>query len=333
MKKWKACIVMTAVLLASVGAAELVEALGIDTETIQNWMHREQTVETTASVHGEGEASVVSSVAVQNAKVGKWVQPDQDELQYYGLDDFETNLPIVHINTGGQRVSKENKIGAYLSVTEAAEGEARSIMETPDWAASILLNYRGASSYSQFDKKQYRIKFVKKQGSDKAKEVAFLGMGKNSEWVLNGPFLDKTLIRNKLVYDLGREMIVARAAGHAVFIGPEHRVIEIIAFPNVVKRVINARRALAEITPQKRHELCACHLLIRCKITAGNALGHALLDRPLHGACVVAALGHIVKPARPALRSRPPGHAPEEGHDLCAGAKSVGQKARGARAV
>ena len=49
MKKWMACIVMTAVLLASVGTAELVEALGIDTEAIQNWMHREQTVETTTS--------------------------------------------------------------------------------------------------------------------------------------------------------------------------------------------------------------------------------------------------------------------------------------------
>ena len=31
-------------------------------------------------------------------------------------------------------------------------------------------------------------------------------MGKNSEWVLNGPFLDKTLIRNRLVYGLGREI-------------------------------------------------------------------------------------------------------------------------------
>ena len=31
-------------------------------------------------------------------------------------------------------------------------------------------------------------------------------MGANSEWVLNGPYLDKTLIRNKLVYDLAREL-------------------------------------------------------------------------------------------------------------------------------
>ena len=206
MKKWMACIVMTAVLLASVGTAELVTALGIDTETIQNWVNHEQMVETTTSVHGEEETSVVSSVAALKAEKDQWVQPDRDDLQYYGLDYFETNLPIVHINTEGQRVSKENKIWAYLSVAEAAEGKTRSITETPDWSTSVLLNYRGASSYSQFDKKQYRIKFVKKQGSDKAKNVAFLGMGENSEWVLNGPFLDKTLIRNRLVYGLGKEL-------------------------------------------------------------------------------------------------------------------------------
>ena len=36
--------------------------------------------------------------------------------------------------------------------------------------------------------------------------VSLAGMGANSEWVLNGPYLDKTLIRNKLVYDLAREL-------------------------------------------------------------------------------------------------------------------------------
>lgn len=206
MKKWMACFVMCALLLASVGTAELAEALEIDTETIHNWMSRGQTVDAVSSVHIEDAASPGSEALSQEAGKEKWVKPDTDELAYYGLSDFETELPIVHINTGGQCVSRENKIRASLSVKEAKEDKARSITETPDWDASALVNYRGASSYSQFDKKQYRIKFVKKQGSDKAKEVAFLGMGKNSEWVLNGPFLDKTLIRNRLVYGLGKEL-------------------------------------------------------------------------------------------------------------------------------
>lgn len=36
--------------------------------------------------------------------------------------------------------------------------------------------------------------------------MSLAGMGANSEWVLNGPYLDKTLVRNKLVYDLAREL-------------------------------------------------------------------------------------------------------------------------------
>ena len=139
--------------------------------------------------------------------VPNWIKPDEEYLTYYDMGVFDTTLPILHINTNGQQISKENKIWSTIAVTDAdVNGKARSVMEIPDYEADIMINYRGASSYSQFDKKQYRIKFYKEEGSTNAKEYEFLGMGKNSEWVLNGPFLDKTLIRNRLVYGLGREI-------------------------------------------------------------------------------------------------------------------------------
>lgn len=140
-------------------------------------------------------------------KVKEWTEPDVDYLTYYGLEPFHTSLPVLFIDTKDQRITKENKIWATLSVLEAGkEEQTRSVMETPDYQAPITIKYRGASSYSQFDKKQYRIKFYKKEGGSNAKNYEFLGMGANSEWVLNGPFLDKTLLRNRLVYQLGREM-------------------------------------------------------------------------------------------------------------------------------
>lgn len=112
----------------------------------------------------------------------------------------------MHGARGGQQVLKENKIWSTMAVLDREEnGGEHSIISVPDYKEDALINYRGASSYSQFDKKQYRIKFYKKKGSGKPRDIAFLGMGKNSEWVLNGPYLDKTLVRNKLVYDLGRE--------------------------------------------------------------------------------------------------------------------------------
>ena len=183
MKKWIACIGMMVFLLGIVCVGEYFNSDAVI-----------QTVSTVMPIQPD-------------SKSIDWVKPKKDDLEYYGIGAFETNLPVVHISTDGQRISKENKIWAKVAVTDADEnGKPRSIMETPDWEAAIMLNYRGASSYSWFDKKQYRMKFYKKQGSDKAKDYEFLGMGKNSEWVLNGPFLDKTMVRNRLVYGLGREI-------------------------------------------------------------------------------------------------------------------------------
>ena len=144
----------------------------------------------------------------QAAPVEDWAAPDVEDMALYGLEPFDTTLPVVYIDTEGQRITKENKIWASLAVLDAdPDGGSRSVMDTPDWSGSITIKYRGASSYSGFDKHQFRIKFYERQGSGKAQDVSFLGMGLNSEWVLNGPFLDKTLMRNRLVYSLGREMM------------------------------------------------------------------------------------------------------------------------------
>lgn len=140
-------------------------------------------------------------------KVSKYMAPDTEYLSFYDLGAFETHLPVLHINTNGAQISKENKIWATLAVKDAtADRSLHSVLDEPDYEEAVQINYRGASSFSQFDKKQYRIKFFKKEGGTKDKEVSFLGMGEHSEWVLNGPFLDKTLMRNKLVYELGQEL-------------------------------------------------------------------------------------------------------------------------------
>lgn len=150
---------------------------------------------------------VSESSKEMNRKVNNWAKPDEEYLEYYELGTFETELPVLYINTNGQSIQKEEKIWATMAVAEPlSDGQLRSVMSTPDYEADIMINYRGASSYSGFDKKQYRVKFFREAGSTNAKNYEFLGMGANSEWVLNGPFLDRTLLRNRLVYNLGREI-------------------------------------------------------------------------------------------------------------------------------
>lgn len=134
----------------------------------------------------------------------EWAAPDEEMLEYYDLGEFSTTIPIVYMNTKGQQILKEKAIWGNIALLDGNE-EAQSIFSVPNSIYRATIKYRGASSYSKFDKKQYRIEFYK-NNKDSTKKVSLAGMGANSEWVLNGPYLDKTLIRNKLVYDLAREL-------------------------------------------------------------------------------------------------------------------------------
>lgn len=155
-------------------------------------------------VKSENKSKEKKRTTITKEEVKEWAAPDEESLEYYDLGEFSTTLPVVYMNTKGQQVLKENAIWGNIALLDG-NGEEQSVFSIPNSIYRATIKYRGASSYSKFDKKQYRIKFYKNE-KDSAKEVSLAGMGANSEWVLNGPYLDKTLIRNKLVYDLAREL-------------------------------------------------------------------------------------------------------------------------------
>lgn len=155
-------------------------------------------------VKSENKSKEKKRTVITNEEMKEWDEPDEENLEYYDLGEFSTTLPVVYMNTKGQQVLKENAIWGNIALLDG-NGEEQSVFSLPNSIYRATIKYRGASSYSKFDKKQYRIKFYKNE-KDSAKEVSLAGMGANSEWVLNGPYLDKTLIRNKLVYDLAREL-------------------------------------------------------------------------------------------------------------------------------
>ncbi len=139
---------------------------------------------------------------------GSVVEIDEEYLEYYGLGVFETDLPVVYIDTDGESIVKESKIWAEISVLNADEdGEMQSILSIPDYTSAITINLRGASSYLVFDKEQYRIKFYQEEGEFGALDVSFLGMDADSEWILHGPFLDRSLQRNSLIYGISEEIL------------------------------------------------------------------------------------------------------------------------------
>lgn len=155
-------------------------------------------------VKSENKSKEKKRTAITKEEMKEWAAPDEESLESYDLGKFSTTLPVVYMNTKGQQVLKENAIWGNIALLDG-NGEEQSVFSVPNSIYRATIKYRGASSYSEFDKKQYRIKFYKNK-KDSAKKVSLAGMGANSEWVLNGPYLDKTLIRNKLVYDLAREL-------------------------------------------------------------------------------------------------------------------------------
>jgi hypothetical protein len=116
-----------------------------------------------------------------------------------------SNLPIVVINTNGQSIPDEPKIPAFMGIIDNGPGETNSILDPfNDYEGNIGIELRGSSSQALFDKKSYGIETWDENLQDTS--VSILGMPAEEDWVLYGPYSDKTLIRNLLAFKLGREL-------------------------------------------------------------------------------------------------------------------------------
>ncbi|NLA76167.1 MAG: spore coat protein CotH, partial [Deltaproteobacteria bacterium] len=106
-----------------------------------------------------------------------------------------------------QYINKENYTWAKVTIINSLTGIKNKNLEA-GFTAYAGIKYRGHSSYSTFDKKQYRIEFRQGYGEQAAKNYPVMGMAPASDWVLNNPFLDRSLIRNRLLYSVSRELNV-----------------------------------------------------------------------------------------------------------------------------
>ncbi len=116
------------------------------------------------------------------------------------------DLPLILIDTFSRPVEKDSDTWVNVSVVDHP-GDKNYVSDKPEISSAALINYRGASSYNIFDKKQYHIEFHPEEGDFSKKNLALLGMGEGNDWVLNGPFLDRTLLRNHLIFGFSRQIL------------------------------------------------------------------------------------------------------------------------------
>ncbi len=119
------------------------------------------------------------------------------------LAPFSSNLPLMIINQFDNPIGSQEKTIAYLTlVDQAADGRYRLTGANP-LNSRINIEIRGSSSLA-FPKKGYGFHLFNEDGTNRKEEL--LGMPAEHNWVLHGPYSDKSLMRNALAYEIAREM-------------------------------------------------------------------------------------------------------------------------------
>ncbi len=112
-----------------------------------------------------------------------------------------SNLPIFVINTNNQPIVNDPRIVAQMGIINNGE-ENRNFLTDPfnEYDGRIEIETHGNSSQF-FEKKNYRIETQTENGENN--NVPLLGMPEENDWILHGPYSDKSLLRNVLSYHLG----------------------------------------------------------------------------------------------------------------------------------
>ena len=114
------------------------------------------------------------------------------------LHEFDSNLPLIAISGAPPPALNETSLMPHMiQVFEPKNGRA-SFSTRPDFAGFGGIRLRGSSSLS-FAKKNYALEIWDEEVEDDI-AVSLLGMAPDSDWILHGPYSDKSLMRNALAY-------------------------------------------------------------------------------------------------------------------------------------
>ena len=113
------------------------------------------------------------------------------------LESFSSNLPLAVIDTFGAVPNETVYSLAASAFIDAPAGDRTTLVDSVDFAGPSGIKIRGSSS-TQFPKKQFAFETWDFDGEDSA--ASLFGLPEEADWVLNGPYSDKTFMRNHLAY-------------------------------------------------------------------------------------------------------------------------------------
>jgi hypothetical protein len=117
---------------------------------------------------------------------------------------FSTPLPIVVLNTFGDSIPAARSNAAYwMHVLPGAAASRATLLATSEYSGPVHLKPRGYTS-RRYPKRSLTVETVDEEGEDRA--VPLLGLPADSDWVLYAPYVDKTLMRDVLAYELSNRL-------------------------------------------------------------------------------------------------------------------------------
>jgi subtilisin-like proprotein convertase family protein len=156
-----------------------------------------------------------------------------------------TNLPIVMIDTHGQAIPDDPKILVGMKIIDNGAGNFNHVCDSAAYDYYAGIEVRGSSS-QMFLKKSYG--FETWDSLKNPVDTSLLGMPKESDWILNANFSDKTLLRNTMAYqywmDLGH--YATRYRHVEVFLNNRYK--GVYVFSEKIKRDKH-RVDIAKLTP------------------------------------------------------------------------------------
>ena len=179
----------------------------------------------------------------------------------------EGSIPKIYIDVDGQDIPglpayilKEN---GHVKVTETDSDTEETVRGSftyidDEGRVDTYADYhiRGNSS-RYFDKKSYSVHLVDKDG--KEQDLGFDGMFADNEWALNGPYLDRTLIRNYMCMNI---------SGEIMEYAPNVRFVELYLDGEfqglyVLMETINHNKGRLNLTKSSKHALVTSYIVKR----------------------------------------------------------------------
>ena len=120
------------------------------------------------------------------------------------LQQFDSNLPIFVIDTFDKRIAAGRDRSSFSAVFDVSQETGRSSVNSePQYLGPSGIRQRGRSS-AGFPQKQYKFETWDESGDDA--NFPLLGLPSESDWVLNGPYTDKSLMRNTVTFKWWRDL-------------------------------------------------------------------------------------------------------------------------------